>query len=446
MIENESSKRLSRSQASWLEAHTSEWVSAGLIDADARARILRSYEVESAERHGLLALVLLGALMFGIGVLLLIGYNWARIPVNGKIAIIMSSVALAFAASAVAFARRHPVSGETLALIGVLLFGNAIWLIAQVLHMQGHFSDAFLWWAVGALACALLVQSKGVGAGAAILVGVWVTAAGFTVDRPLVSFLVVWAATVFVAYQQRSTVMLKIAALAAVAWVSMVSDRVQPASVSCGAAALAGCAFCAIGLWHRASNPMRRAWLTTGLAVLLLVFIPLLMTDMHHGAEVRNVTWRSLTVTVPLLLVAVSPVLRWLRPDRAGADSATAGPQLADITTLLTAVGVASWMGLTAAGFAGSPMWTRSATVGFSVLALAMSVSLIRKALRTDTPADLAFGVFFGLAFLLVRWASLIDSMLWSGLMLLVASAGFFAIARLWRDRERRPAMAGSTS
>ena len=104
--------------------------------------------------------MLLGALMFGIGVLLLIGYNWARLPVNGKIAIILTSVALAFGASAVAFARRHRMAGETLAFIGVLLYGNAIWLIAQVLHIRGSFPDAFMWWAIGALVCAWLVRSR----------------------------------------------------------------------------------------------------------------------------------------------------------------------------------------------------------------------------------------------------------------------------------------------
>jgi hypothetical protein len=47
-------------------------------------------------------------------------------------------------------------------------------------------------------------------------------------------------------------------------------------------------------------------------------------------------------------------------------------------------------------------------------------------------------GVLFAVVFLLVRWLSLIDSMLWSGSMLLLASAGFFAIAKLWSGRARR--------
>ena len=46
---------------------------------------------------------------------------------------------------------------------------------------------------------------------------------------------------------------------------------------------------------------------------------------------------------------------------------------------------------------------------------------------------DDAVGVLFGLGFLIVRWISLIDNLLWSGLILIAASAGLFAVARAWR-------------
>jgi uncharacterized membrane protein len=430
---------ISRAQAAWLQAQTSKWVNAGLMDAGAREKILSLYRSESAERHGMLALILLGALMFGIGVLLLIGYNWTRIPINGKVAMLLGSVALAFGASAAGFAKRRPVVGETLAAIGVLLFGNAIWLIAQVLHIRGNFADGFLWWAVGALASAALVRSRAIGVGAAVLVGVWVLAAGHTVERPVALFLVIWASTVLLAYRLPSPIMIRVAAFTAAAWVAWIPDRLQSASVSVGAAALMGCAFHAAGSWHRASSVMGRAWQTAGLTILVLAFLPLLMTHMHDGSEVFDVRWASLRIVPVLLLAALSPLLRGIA-SRTGQEAPRS--YAADWTVIVTAVALAAWMALMAAGFTGRPAWTRSVTIGFSVLALALSVSLIRKALRTDTTGNLVFGVFFALAFLLVRWASLIDSMLWSGLMLLVASAGFFAIAKLWRDRERRSASA----
>ena len=75
---------ISQGRSAWLEGQAAEWLRKGLVDADTRDRILASYAVQSAEGRGLLALVLLGALMFGIGVLLVIGYNWDRVPVRAR--------------------------------------------------------------------------------------------------------------------------------------------------------------------------------------------------------------------------------------------------------------------------------------------------------------------------------------------------------------------------
>jgi uncharacterized membrane protein len=385
--------------------------------------------------------MLLGALMFGIGVLLLIGYNWVRVPVNGKIAIIMGSVAAAFGASALAFSRRHRIAGETLAFIGVLLYGNAIWLIAQVLHIRRHFPDAFMWWAIGALACAWLVRSRVVGVGAGLLVFIWMgVAASQPFGRPALSFVVIWVATIALAYEQKSRITLAFAAAASIAWVCWVPELLRPSVVSLGAAALTGCAYYALGAWHRSTNPMGRAWEITGLTALLVFLVPLLMSGFHDINRGYLVGWRALVVIVPLLLVAASVVVRWGKA-RVNSDpkKARAASVSVDLAVLATAVVVVVWLVLLAAGFRGGAMWNYAATLTFSILALVLSTSLIHKALRSDSASDLTFGVCFGLAFLFVRWASLIDSMLWSGVMLLAASAAFFAIARMWRYRDRRP-------
>ena len=437
MKDDEQRPELPRARWSWLESESAAWVARELIDDATRHRILESYQVQSAERRSLLALMLLGALMLGIGVLLLIGYNWQRVPVNGKVAIIMSSVALAFAASAWSYARQHRVAGETLAFIGVLLFGNAIWLIAQVLHIRGNFSDAFMWWAIGALATAWLVRSWIIGAGAAVLVVIWVLAAGFTFDRPLWSFAAIWAATMAVVYVLESPVMLAPAALSAIAWVCWVPARTQPELVSVGAAALAACACYAVGSWHGASHRLGRAWQVTGLMALLGACVPLLISEFHTTTHNQRVTWASLVVLVPAIVTGLSAAAAAMNRARRNSGAALSA---ADAFVMATALALVVWLGLLANGATQSRAWGYSATLTFSVLVLGSSVALIHRALRDDRASDLTMGVLFAVVFLLVRWLSLIDSMLWSGLMLLVASAGFFAIAKLWSGRTRRSA------
>ena len=178
---------------------------------------------------------------------------------------------------------------------------------------------------------------------------------------------------------------------------------------------------------------MGRAWQVTGLVALVVVFVPLLVTDFHSDAHRRAVTWRALLVMVPSLLVAASLFLR-RSIAHAGRRSSSG-----DLMIVATAVTLTSWLALLARGVATESVWVYGSTLAFSLLALGLSVSSIRKALDFDRASDLTFGVLFALTFLLVRWASLIDSMLWSGVMLLVASGGFFAVARLWQGRDRRP-------
>ncbi|HET7217615.1 MAG TPA: DUF2157 domain-containing protein [Vicinamibacterales bacterium] len=430
--------RVSRATMTWLQAESAHWVDAGLLDAGSRGRIIARYATESSEHRSMLALTILGALMFAIGVLLLIGYNWSAIPAAGKIAIIIGSVAAAYGGSAAAFSRARETAGEVLALIGVLLFGNAIWLIAQVLHIQGDFPDGFFWWAIGGIATAALLGSWIVGIAGSALLTVWILAAvvgsRWAGDHPVLPFLLTWPVTIALAYRLRSATMVKILAAGAAVWVAFWRAGASPEQVVCGGAALAACLFYSLASWHRPDDAMGRAWQSAAVSILLVVFVPLLITEFHDDST-PNVTWRAAAPALALCAAVLgSFAARGYRALR-----------FADMTIAVTAVAVTAWLVLLVRGFGASSGWAATMTIAFSVLSLAVAVSLIHKALRSDRVSDLSFGVAFALAFLLVRWASLIDSMLWSGAMLLVSSAGFFAIARLWRGRPRRPAVSPMT-
>jgi hypothetical protein len=166
---------------------------------------------------------------------------------------------------------------------------------------------------------------------------------------------------------------------------------------------------------------MADAWREAGLAVVLAAFIPL-MTG-HLGGRSAPGFDPALVITAAVGVAALSMAGR------------IAGP--VDWAIAISGVFTAAWtLALRLEVFPGASWRGTVAKVLFSVLALALSVTLIRNALRSNRTSDLVFGLLFGLAFVLVRWASVLENLLWSGLFLLIAGAGLLFVARLWLRRD----------
>jgi predicted membrane protein DUF2157 len=423
---------ISRARHAWLAAQSAIWRDRGLIDDGTRIHILASYTTEAAERRGMLALVLLAVLMCGIGLLLLIGYNWARIPAAVKVAMVCSAVAAAFAGAAVAYARQRMLVGEILALAGTFVFGNGIWLIADVLHIAGHFPDAFFWFGIGALAAAVLLRSWLIGAGATFIFALWIFADGVTSPHPSFVFVAIWIVLAALALRIPSPAMLHGVALLAPAWVLSATQEASDGAVWLGAATLAACAVYCAGMWRRADDDLKRAWQDGGLVALLLLVAPLMDTRVHDDIEPARAGIVSISIAAALAAAALSGALRRTRDPK-------------DVAVLCAASVTVVWMLMVATG--ASPHGEITSIVSvllFSGVALGMSVALIRAALQSNRTVDVALGVLFGLAFLLVRWLSVVENLLWSGLLLLTAGAGLLLVARLWRRRPRPPVAVGA--
>lgn len=424
----------------WLRDESASWETQRILSPDARQRLLASYQAASPHAHGMLALLLLAALMTGIGVLLLIGYNWDRISSAAKIAILAGSVGFSFGASAFAAARGRQAVAHTLAVLGTLLFGNAIWLIAQVLHMPIEFSDGFLWWSAGTLVCAWLLGSVPIGVEAAVLILCWTFVAGAdNAPERLLTFALIAPAAVALAYRLRSAPLLLAMLLAVVVWVATLPsiELVQTfggSVVAVGVLAAVGALFHALGSLGR-DGRLPRVWRTTGLMVLLVCATVLMIRDVQEYAFYRTISATELFPILTLQRRALLPAAI-----AAAATIAVTGLRLR-WTTNAAAIAVWSvapvlWIAAATATRTDG-LHPAAATLGFSALTLALSVALIRSAARLDRTSDLVFGVLFGLSFVLVRWLSLIDSMLWSGLLLIATAAGLFMVARLWQQRAR---------
>jgi uncharacterized membrane protein len=151
-----------------LEAEAAAWEHEGLIAPDQRERILSRYRAarEAEEKAGPGRLVAtistLGTLLIGIGVLLFIASNWSRIPNAGRLTIIVVSILTSYG---IGFHLRfstgsYPRVGGALILLGAIIFGAGIFLVAQMYHVTVHYPNGPLMWGAGVLPLAYLLKQK----------------------------------------------------------------------------------------------------------------------------------------------------------------------------------------------------------------------------------------------------------------------------------------------
>src|SRR5262245_4328838 len=177
--------------------------------------------------------------------------------------VILGATALTFTAAAVAYARGRTGAGELLAFIGTLVYGNGIWLLARALHLDGHYPDVALWWAIGALIVAHLVRSRFIGIEAGIVAMAWVGLETGLFRRPVYPFLGLGAGLLWLAYRTRSSGVLTIAVGSIAAWIAATNvfvfstSRLLPGAVAVMGAALLAMIVVLIG--ERVKAARRRA-------------------------------------------------------------------------------------------------------------------------------------------------------------------------------------------
>jgi uncharacterized membrane protein len=159
------SREITRSQRDWLEGEIAVWQASGLVDQERARTLLALYESPELfkarqQAKGMFTLLALAAALVGLGVLLLVGYNWEQMPAPLKVTAIFGALVGTHAA---AFGLRYRLGwqriAEVLFFLGCLFYGAAIWLLAQVFHIESSNYDALWWWAIGVLPFALLLDT-----------------------------------------------------------------------------------------------------------------------------------------------------------------------------------------------------------------------------------------------------------------------------------------------
>jgi uncharacterized membrane protein len=188
-----------------IETLLTRWQSAGVLDAEAAARI-RAYESESAAAdgpsglrwQGMVALIL-GAILLACGMVLFVSAHWDQIGPGGRYALVMGMVAVFHLGGAWA---RKDFGGLSTALhaVGTISTGAAIALVGQIFNIQEHWPAAILLWSVAALAGWILLQDEAQQTLTLLLFPAWILAefsfyaSGHIGEEVYIGrFLVVWA-------------------------------------------------------------------------------------------------------------------------------------------------------------------------------------------------------------------------------------------------------------
>lgn len=200
-----------------------DWVAHGWVKAGAERAILDHVAAQAGGTPFLTyAFSILGVLLLGSGIITYFAANWGEIPKAVKLAILFGSLWLAYGAAWHALRDRHaPLLGQALLLLGAILFGANIMLIAQIYHIDSHFPNGVLLWSAGALAGAYLVRSQPMLVAAIALGWLWTTLeldyfwSRHSIHWP---FLILWAAFLPLIYWHRHRAALHLALVALLWW------------------------------------------------------------------------------------------------------------------------------------------------------------------------------------------------------------------------------------
>lgn len=101
---------------------------------------------------GVVVMLILGAVLVGVGILSFVASNWEAMSHALRIVIILVAMVASYTGGWMVMQRGHSATGRALVLLGTIIYGAGIMLVGQMYHVQTHWINAFNLWLIGALA------------------------------------------------------------------------------------------------------------------------------------------------------------------------------------------------------------------------------------------------------------------------------------------------------
>lgn len=209
-----------------LKRDLDDWIARGLVPESSREAILKSAGADSGMSLSAMIAVL-GVILIGAAAMSFVGANWEQMTKLVRLIVLFGTMWAAFAGAAMLHASRPSLSGA-LVLLGVLMFGANIMLIAQTYHINAHFPDGIWLWGMGAIAAAALAPSRASLAFALVLGGLWTWQERWDFDQALfLPFLPYWAACAVLAGLLNWRPGVHLAALTLIMWIVLSFEGLQ---------------------------------------------------------------------------------------------------------------------------------------------------------------------------------------------------------------------------
>ena len=405
------------------------WHRDGLISDDQHRAILARYEpAASASSQVSNALIALAILAAGAGIVSLLVWNWNAIPLLVKTSGAIALVGASYAAAAMKARAGKDQHAEWLALFGALLSGGALFVGAEMVHVDPERTDVALLWSIVLASTAWLTPSA-LSAGASTVVLVWwmLVTAG-SPPAPW-AFLLVWPMLAAAVERVENRYAAGGVAIAFGCWTFFFTngvwgDRVGAMPVAAFVVALLS------GAWLDAlahtDEPRRPAFAraTPALVVVLLSLVWLLPSSFHR--DMGN--WRDTDASAwPVLALVASLAVMTVR-----LSVTRAGWRWRSIAlVLLSLTWCAAWIVMPATyRSSGLTRWTWTAI--FSGAMVWVGSLAVREASTTGDHGALGLGVIAILAVVVIRVADTPGGLPVQAALLLALAAFLGWLARHW--------------
>jgi hypothetical protein len=467
----------------WLLTEIDVWRRAGILSAEQSGRIVDLYETsdEVAERKHSVAIFTLcsvAAVMIGLAVLLVVGYNWQAMTPTIKLTVLFGTLLGTHAASFwLRYRKQWKLTSEVVFLLAGAFYGAMIWLIAQIFNIQSHYPDGIWFWAIGVLPFALCLDTLLLHALYVVLLAIWVGAEiigfpafhpwflfhGWLVPNGAMSLPLLVLPGVIWAYRKKSVATVGLYAPLLAWWVILQPVAWHSEGSTVFFVGAAGALMLLIAKSHRVGDRMAMPYRVWGTLVTCGVLAPLSYSDMlvevirwHHGSQAMLAGATILGIGAAALAGSV-----WLQR-RSSAAAGVATPSLftllqrqwMPVALMLLFAALCFWVGAfqnvdpDAVGWHARyadhavAKWNLEILMPMLAVNVAMvvfAVWLMRQGLQIDRGSLFAGGVLYFLLWSVLRYFDLfadIGGMLGAALMFLLCGVGLFIVARFWQHHK----------